>query len=141
MKTLRNRTHRFLVLALPALTLSLPPSIHAAAASSRAPAHVVTPGELDRVIEGELERADADRQAIRQLLANRHVQEVAQRAGLDVSVAARGVDQLAGQELEDLAARARLVNADILGGDTIVISATTIIIVLLIIVVLILIVD
>lgn len=121
---------------LMALLLALPPAL--AAAAPEAKIHVVEEAELQDAIADKLAGAEADRQAIKSLLELPQVREIAGRSGIDIETAARAVGQLTATEAADLAARARTVNAQLVGGDTVVISATTLIIVLLILIVLIL---
>lgn len=99
--------------------------------------HVVGANEIQARIDEQIGQADADRQAIQSLLQREDVRQIAGSVGLDLERASAAAGVLSGSALEELAAQARAVNADIAGGsDTIVISATTLIIILLIIIIL-----
>ncbi|MFH2051984.1 MAG: hypothetical protein ABIK96_05905 [bacterium] len=97
--------------------------------------HVVATSEIQARIDQQIDQADADRQAIQTMLQRADVRKIAGSFGLDLERASAAAAVLAGPSLQELAAQARTVNADLAGGDsTVVISATTIIIVLLVII-------
>jgi hypothetical protein len=92
--------------------------------------------EIQDRIDQQVDTAAADRQAIETMLQRDDVRRIAGSAGLDIERASAAVQVLSGSSLESLAAQARAVNADLVGGaDTIVISATTLIIILLVIII------
>jgi hypothetical protein len=99
--------------------------------------HVVGASEIQTRIDQQLSQADADRLAIQSLLRREDVRQIAGAAGLNLEQAGAAAGVLSGPALEDLAAQARAINADIAGGNnTVVISTTTIIIILLILILL-----
>lgn len=99
--------------------------------------HVVGASEIQARIDQQLSQVNADRAAIQSLLQREDVRRIAGSAGLDLERAGAAAAVLSGSALEDLAAQARAVNADIAGGsNTVVISTTTIIIILLILILL-----
>jgi len=99
--------------------------------------HVTAANEIQARIDQQVDTAAADRQAIQTMLQRADVRRIAGSSGLDIERASAAAQTLSGSSLEDLAARARAVNADLVGGsDTIVISATTLIIILLVIIIL-----
>ena len=90
---------------------------------------------LDRLLADRARQDQSDRQVVREFLQRADVQQVAARAGVDVARAQRSVSALSGEELRDIAARARDANEALAGGaSTIVISTTAIIIILLIVI-------
>jgi hypothetical protein len=98
--------------------------------------HVAAPDEIQARIDQQIDTAAADRQAIQTMLQQDDVRRIAGTAGLDIERASAAVQVLSGSSLANLAAQARTVNADLVGGsDTIVISATTLIIILLVIII------
>ena len=112
------------------------------APAANAQTHVVDRTALARAVQERVGRDQADRDAIRALLARNEVRQIAARAGLSLETAQAAVSTLQGQELQDLASQARQVNDDLAGGaSTVTISTTTIIIVLLIIILIVLIAD
>jgi hypothetical protein len=99
--------------------------------------HVTAANEIQARIDQQVDTEAADRQAIQTMLQRADVRRIAGSAGLDIERASAAAQILSGSSLTDLAARARAVNADLVGGsDTIVISATTLIIILLLIILL-----
>ena len=96
--------------------------------------HVVGESEIQARVDQQVDRADADREAIQILLQREDVRGIAGSAGLDLQRASDVAAVLSGPELENLASLARDIDAGLAGGDsTVVISATTLIIILLII--------
>lgn len=99
--------------------------------------HVVGEPQIQARIDQQINQADADRQAIQIMLQRADVRQIAGFAGLDLERASAAAAVLSGSSLDELAAQARVVNADLAGGsDTVVISATTLIIILLILILL-----
>ena len=97
--------------------------------------HAAPPSAIDAALQQHVGTADADRQAVLQLLDRADVKDIASQAGLDLRKAATAVATLDGAELANLAAQARQVNDTLAGGQsTITISTTLIIIALLVII-------
>lgn len=97
--------------------------------------HVIGESGIQDRIDDQLDAVAADREAIRTMLQQPDVRRIAGTAGLDVDRAIAAAATLSGSDLANLAAQARVVNADLVGGaDTIVISATTLLIILLIVI-------
>jgi hypothetical protein len=104
--------------------------------------HVADRATLAQAIAAKVAKADADRTAIRRVLARQEVRDVAARAGLDIRRAESAVALLKADELATAADYARAVENDLAGGaTTIVITTTTIIIILLILILLLVIAD
>lgn len=99
---------------------------------------VVGDREIQAAIDGKIDRAAADRQAIQAMLQREDVRQVAGSAGLDLERASAAAAILSGPSLETLAAQARAVNGSgIVGGEgSVVITTTGIIIILLILILL-----
>jgi hypothetical protein len=105
------------------------------APAAQAQTHVVAKAALTQAVQERVGQDQADRDAIRSLLARSDVRQVAQHAGLSIAKAEAAVSTLQGQDLRDLASQARQVNDDLAAGaSTIVISTTTVIIVLLVVI-------
>ena len=99
------------------------------------PQHVVDPSQLAASVTQHVATEDADRAAIRDVLARPEVRDVATTVGVDTTRMATAVDTLSGADLERAAATARQVNDQLVGGaSNVTISTTTIIIILLVIV-------
>ena len=112
------------------------------APAAQAQTHVVGKAALTQAVQQRVSQDQADRDAIRALLARAEVKQIAAQAGLSLEKAQAAVSTLQGQDLKDLASQARQVNNDLAGGaSTVVISTTTIIIVLLIVILIVLIAD
>jgi hypothetical protein len=112
------------------------------APAAQAQTHVVGKKALTQAVQERVSQDQADRDAVRALLARTEVRQIAERAGLSLEKAQAAVSTLQGQDLKDFASQARQVNNDLAGGaSNIVISTTTIIIVLLIIILIVLIAD
>lgn len=81
--------------------------------------------------------ADRDRQTVRDFLDRAEVNDAVASLGLDPERLEAGVSTLDEDEAADLARQVQALEdeADLVGGDTIVISATTLIIILLIIII------
>jgi branched-subunit amino acid ABC-type transport system permease component len=104
--------------------------------------HVADRAALDQAVAAAAARAEADRAAIRRVLARQEVKDVAARLGVDMTRADSAVRLLDGAELTQAAEYASQIEQDLAGGaTTVVITATTIIIILLIIIVIILLAD
>jgi branched-subunit amino acid ABC-type transport system permease component len=104
--------------------------------------HVADRAALDQAVAAAAARAEADRAAIRRVLARQEVKDVAARLGVDLTRADSAVRLLDGAELTQAAEYASQIEQDLAGGaTTVVITATTIIIILLIIIVIILLAD
>ena len=100
--------------------------------------HVISPRALDQAVQQRVRQEQADRDAIRNVLQNPGVRNVAARAGLPIEKAESAVSTLQGDELRQAANQARLIDAQLAGGsDTFVISTTTLIIIILLIILLI----
>jgi hypothetical protein len=111
------------------------------APAAQAQTHVVARSALAQAVQERVGQDQADRDAIRSLLARAEVRQVARQAGLSLAKAEAAVSTLQGQDLRDLAAQAREVNDDLVAGSNVVISTTTIIIVLLVVILIIVAVD
>jgi len=99
--------------------------------------HVISPRALDQAVQQRVIQEQADREAIRNVLQNPAVRDVAARAGLPIDKAESAVSTLQGDELRQAASQARQIDAQLAGGsDTIVLSTTTIIIIILLIILL-----
>jgi branched-subunit amino acid ABC-type transport system permease component len=104
--------------------------------------HVADRVALDQAVAAAAARAEADRAAIRRVLARQEVKDVAAKLGVDMTRADSAVRLLDGAELTQAAEYASQIEQDLAGGaTTVVITATTIIIILLIIIVIILLAD
>ena len=104
--------------------------------------HVADRAALDQAVAAAAARAEADRAAIRRVLARQEVKDVAARLGVDMTRADSAVRLLDGAELTQAAEYASQIEQDLAGGaTTVVITATTIIIILLIIIIIILLAD
>lgn len=105
-------------------------------------AHVADRAALDQAVAAATARADADRAAIRRVLARQEVKDVAAKLGVDMARAESAVRLLNGTELAQAAEYASQIEQDLAGGaTTVVITATTIVIILLIIIVIVLLSD
>ena len=76
----------------------------------------------------------ADRAAVADFLEREDVQQVAAENGISMERLEGAVETLDGEQAATLAERVREVQAQLAGGDTLVISATTLIIVLLVLI-------
>ena len=100
--------------------------------------HVISPRALDQAVQQRVAQEQADREAIRSVLQNPTVRNVAARAGLPIEKAEAAVSTLEGDELRQAANQARQVDAQLAGGaDTLVLSTTTLIIIILLVILLI----
>jgi hypothetical protein len=100
--------------------------------------HVISARALDQAVQQRVAQEQADRDAIRGVLQNPAVRNVAARAGLPMEKAEAAVSTLQGDELHRAANQARQVDAELAGGsDTLVLSTTTLIIIILLVILLI----
>jgi hypothetical protein len=75
-----------------------------------------------------------NRQTVRRVLTHPQVREVADRFGLSVQRAETAMASLSGAELAELAASARAVEDELVGGQrVIVISVTTLLLIIIIV--------
>src|SRR4029078_6937560 len=87
--------------------------------------HVINQSALDQAVQQRVAQDEADREALRPLLANPAVQGVAAKAGLSTEKAGAAVSTLQGDELRRAASQARTVNDDLAGGATRVLTTPT----------------
>ena len=106
-----------------------------AAAAGTVAHHVVDATDIQARIDQQMDREDADREAIQKMLQRPEVRDIAGRAGLDMKQAGAAAAVLSGAELKDLAAQASEIDAGLSGGSNVVLSTTAIIIILLIIII------
>jgi cell division protein FtsL len=99
--------------------------------------HVVEDVEIQARIDSQASQEDADRQAIDHLLQRSQVREIAASAGLDIQRASAAAAVLSGEQLKDVAARARAADAQFGGSERVTLTYTAIIIILLVIIILI----
>ena len=112
------------------------------APSASAQSNVIGRAALDQAVQERVARDQADRAAIRTLLQRQEVREIAGQAGLSLDKAIAGASTLQGDDLRQLAERARQVDNTLAGGQsTLVISTTTIIIILLLVILIVAIAD
>jgi hypothetical protein len=122
-------------------TLAVCLSVLIIAPTASAQNHVIGRNALDKAVQDRVARDQSDRQAILSLLQRPEVREVAAKAGISLEKASAAVATLEGQDLREIASRARQVNNELAGGATIVITTTTIIIILLLVIIIIVAVD
>ena len=121
------------LLALLLIVLTIP-----AGSAFADPQHIVDPSQLATAVAQRVATQDADRAAVRDMLARREVRDLVTELGLDMTRMTAAVDALSGADLERAAANARLVDQQLVGGaSTITLSTTTIIIILLVLILLI----
>ena len=95
--------------------------------------HIVDPSQLAAAVTRHVATQDADRAAVRDMLARPAVRDLATNLGLDMTRMTAAVDTLSGSDLERAAASARQVESQLVGGaSTVTLSTTTIIIILLV---------
>jgi hypothetical protein len=121
------------------ILVAVPPG--ASAQQAGAIQHAAPPEALDQALDDHLSTVDADRAVVQRLLERPDVRALAADIGLDVRRAQSAVATLAGDQLTELAARARQAEQQLAGGQSVTISYTLIIIGLLILILLILIID
>jgi hypothetical protein len=121
------------LLALLLIVLTIP-----AGSAFADPQHIVDPSQLAATVAQRVATQDADRAAIRDMLARREVRDLVTELGLDMTRLTAAVDTLSGADLERAAASARQVDQQLVGGaSTVTLSTTTIIIILLVLILLI----
>jgi hypothetical protein len=104
--------------------------------------HAAPLSAIDRALQQHVDASDADRAVIQRLLARPDVRALAAELGLDMRRAESAAATLDGEQLSDLAARARQAEQGLAGGQSSIrISTTLIIIALLVIILLIVAVD
>ena len=114
----------------------------AAAQTPQAPSHAASSAALDHALQQHVDATEADRAVVQRLLARPDVKALAAEVGLDVRRAQTAVATLDGEQLSDLAARARLAEEGLAGGQgSVRISTTLIIIALLVVILLIVAID
>jgi hypothetical protein len=129
------RTSTSVLVILLSVVIAMP-RLHAQAS------HTASQSAIDAALQQHVSSAAADRADLLRVLANPEVKAVADKAGLDLRRATTAVASLEGQELSQLAAKARQVDQALAGGQSrIVISTTVIIIVLLVLILLIVAID
>src|SRR3954470_4839413 len=91
------------------------------APAAQAQTHVIAKSALAQAVQERVTQQQADRDAIRTLLARPEVGQMAAHAGLSLEKAQAAVSTLQGQQLSDLAAQARQANNDLAGGASTVV--------------------
>jgi hypothetical protein len=100
--------------------------------------HVVGDDEIQARIDAQASQENADREAIDHLLQRPEVRQVAASAGLDIQRASAAAAVLSGEQLKNVAERARAADAELGGSGHVTLTYTAIIIILLVIVIIIL---
>lgn len=99
--------------------------------------HVIGAVDIQAQIDAQGSQVSADHQAIQSLLERPAVRQIAASAGLDLKRASAAASVLSGDQLTDLAARARTANSQLSGGHSVTLTYGLITIILLIIIILI----
>lgn len=121
-----------MLMAVPGVAAQQPP----------AGAHAAPAAAIDQALQQHVSAIETDRAVVQRLLERPDVQALAGEIGLDVRRAQAAVATLDGEQLSDLAARARLADQSLAGGQSrITISTTLIIIALLVLILLIVAID
>ena len=115
------------------LVLSAPLAHTAERASS-----VATQADLDKAIAKTVGQEDAARSAISTLLARDEVKKLAEGYGLDVRRAEAAVGTLQGDELQRLSLLAADANAQLAGGDQVIIRVSLVALLLVVIIIILL---
>jgi hypothetical protein len=115
------------------LVLSAPLAHSAETASS-----VATQADLDKAIAKTVGQEDAARSAISTLLARDEVKKLAEGYGLDVRRAEAAVGTLEGNELQRLSLLAADANAQLAGGDQVIIRVSLVALLLVVIIIILL---
>lgn len=102
--------------------------------------HVVDRSEMGAALARSAAVEAEDREAIRELLRDPHVRQIAATLGLEIKMAEAAVAVLGGDELVELADGARAAEAALAGGQSLTVSYTAIIIILLVVILLVLVV-
>lgn len=105
--------------------------------AAEAQRHVVGAVDIQAQIDAQGSQVRADHQAIQSLLERPAVRQLAASAGLDLKRASAAASVLSGDQLTDLAARARTANSALSGGQSVTLTYGLITIILLIIIILI----
>lgn len=99
--------------------------------------HAASQSAIDAALQQHAASAQADREAVLRVLQHSDVARIVSQVGLDLKRAESAIATLEGQELADLAERARGVDRALAGGQrSITISTTMIIIGLLVLILL-----
>jgi len=98
--------------------------------------HVISVGEVWKSVSDAPDVESAQRAQIMRVLQHPTTREIAQSYGLDLRTAENAVRMLDGEELQQLSARAALVESQLSGGGSLVITSTALIIILLIVILL-----
>jgi hypothetical protein len=96
--------------------------------------HVIGKSALDEAVQQRVSRERADREMILSLLERQDIRDIAGKAGLSIEKARASVSMLQGNDLEQAAQQARVVQDNLAGGGNVTVSTTTIIIVLLLLI-------
>jgi len=97
--------------------------------------HVISPSAIAAEVAEHVAQEQADHLAIREVLGQPQVRELAARIGVDVERLDALAETLSGSDLEAVANEARTINGSLVGGaSSVTLSTTTIIIGLLILV-------
>jgi hypothetical protein len=96
--------------------------------------HVAGRADLQAAIATRDADEAGQRATLQALLSRPEVRRLAERAGLDLERAQAKAALLEGDELARLASQARIADAQLAGGDALVIGSTTVIIILLIVI-------
>ena len=91
--------------------------------------HAASQSAIDAALQEHAASTQADREAVLRVLQHSEVARLASQIGLDLRRATSAVAMLDGQELADLAARARQVDRALAGGQKSVTISTTMIII------------
>ncbi len=119
-----------------AIVLSCALSMASVASAGATTNHVVGTADMQMAITGRDNDQAAQRARLQSLLSRPEVQEWAAKAGLDLERAQRRAATMQGDELQRLDSTARMVDAQLAGGDAVVIGSTALVIILLVIVIL-----
>lgn len=100
--------------------------------------HVVTSAQVRQALTEQTQDQKQTRDALRAVLKNSQVREVANRLGLDVVKAESAVATMSAEELKQMSGPVQQLTADLAGGanHTIVISTTTLLLIIIIIILL-----
>ena len=93
--------------------------------------HVVSPAEMRQAVSGQAKTDQLNREAVVSVLKRSQVSEVASRLGLNVANADTAVATLNSVDLAQAADAARQAEAQLSGGNTVVISVTTLLLILI----------
>lgn len=96
--------------------------------------HVVAPGAMHQAVALQAETDAQNRDAVLGVLRQSQARELAARLGLNLTRAETAVSTLTSAELAQLADSARAADAQLAGGDRIVLSVTTLLLILIIVI-------